>query len=739
MAALKRIVVRTWVPAAALWLLAPGAAFGASINVTASMAEGVSNDGKCSLREAVSSANNNSPAPVSPGECAKGDSGFLDTISVPAGTYTLAGAAGDDSNASGDLDISLSGTAGEVLLQGAGAGSTTINANDADRVIDLTGSAVVTNVVTIADLTITGGKLTGGFDGAGINAGGGGNHDVVLDGVRVASNEAEGAGGGVWIQTTDGSVEVKDSTISGNSTASAGGGVYVADFSGASNPGTDLLLQNSTVSGNHTTSSATGVAGAGVYLANRVQATLSGTTVSNNDNVSTDGGGITLNSNYSDTSLTVQSGSRITGNSVKDLTSGTGPRGGGIFVLASASSSGPQVTIQLSEISGNTAKNGTQGSGGGIEFQGGTGGKLTLDRSTVSGNSAGFSGGGVRNASSGSTLESTNSTVAGNDSIGAPNAPTPNPGQGGGIWAFGSLKLRHTTIAANRSGEGDAVYLFGASGTQMQSTGSIFANDAADGSTTDACRAVAGSGGDYNIDDGTSCGLGGTGNLTNTNAKLGSLAPHGAFNTPLLPTIDLLAGSPAVDLVPSLTSCKDLNGQDLIVDERGFPRAFDDPLAPGDGCDAGAYELNKTCLGRGITTFFGSSASETFVGTTGPDVVDLGAGNDVARPVGGDDVVCAGTGIDTILFGSKVRASTHGASGEGSDLFSGIENLTGSKFKDTLVGDSLKNLIKGGKGNDTLKGKGGKDTLVGGAGEDACKGGAGNDIGRSCESESSVP
>src|SRR5687768_7006349 len=64
----------------------------------------------CSLREAVETANGDADF----GGCAQtGSSSGPDTITVPAGTYTLTGAPLDDVNASGDLDVRAAGLADE--------------------------------------------------------------------------------------------------------------------------------------------------------------------------------------------------------------------------------------------------------------------------------------------------------------------------------------------------------------------------------------------------------------------------------------------------------------------------------------------------------------------------------------------------------------------------------------------------------------------------------------------------
>src|SRR4051812_26251489 len=69
------------------------------------------NDGHCSLREAVSAANNNAPSGGTLGECEGGvpDSTGPDTITLGAGTYAISWntpASGTESaNAEDDLDI----------------------------------------------------------------------------------------------------------------------------------------------------------------------------------------------------------------------------------------------------------------------------------------------------------------------------------------------------------------------------------------------------------------------------------------------------------------------------------------------------------------------------------------------------------------------------------------------------------------------------------------------------------
>jgi len=94
--------------------------------------------GQCSLRAAITEANALSGA---------------DTITVPAGTYTISLAGADeDANASGDFDITS-----PVTLNGAGAATTIIQGNAApnvaiERVFHVIGAgatAVTINAVTV--------------------------------------------------------------------------------------------------------------------------------------------------------------------------------------------------------------------------------------------------------------------------------------------------------------------------------------------------------------------------------------------------------------------------------------------------------------------------------------------------------------------------------------------------------------------------------------------------------------
>lgn len=133
-----------------LWL-APGAS-AATIAVN-TVADEMAADDHCSLREAISAANGDSTGPG--GDCAKGSG--TDTVRVPSGHFTLSVTRfPENANASGDLDV-LS----NLNINGSGAGTTTLDANGIDRVLEIRPG----RVAMVRRVTITGGRAPDGFDG----------------------------------------------------------------------------------------------------------------------------------------------------------------------------------------------------------------------------------------------------------------------------------------------------------------------------------------------------------------------------------------------------------------------------------------------------------------------------------------------------------------------------------------------------------------------------------------------
>jgi len=233
----------------------------------------ISDEGLCSLREAIAAVNTQTSSGVTQGECTAGD-GSNDIITIPNGTYYLSHeGSNDDVNLSGDLDILRS-----MIIAGSGTGSTIIDArpdsqNEAtDRVFDINPGAVNnTNGnnsinVYIYDLTIQQGRAPNGqTNGESGQAGGGLLIDTsmtVLTNIALVNNRAgSGAsggsgGGGGGIETvfnpySPTTLSIVSGTISNN--AAGNGDANASGGSGGglcSNTSTDLYIASTTISQN---------------------------------------------------------------------------------------------------------------------------------------------------------------------------------------------------------------------------------------------------------------------------------------------------------------------------------------------------------------------------------------------------------------------------------------------------------------------------------------------------------
>jgi Ca2+-binding RTX toxin-like protein len=127
-------------------------------------------------------------------------------------------------------------------------------------------------------------------------------------------------------------------------------------------------------------------------------------------------------------------------------------------------------------------------------------------------------------------------------------------------------------------------------------------------------------------------------------------------------------------------------------------------------------DLNETLLGRGGADILdGGGGADTLLGGEGDDVLDGGPGRDLLDGGAGRDT--ADYGRATVGVVVDLVAGT-ASGGLGSDILTGIENVTGGAGADSLFGDGGVNVLVGGAGNDLLDGRGEADRLYGGAGDD---------------------
>ncbi|HSH82257.1 MAG TPA: right-handed parallel beta-helix repeat-containing protein, partial [Herpetosiphonaceae bacterium] len=359
--------------------LIPAIADAAAVTVTTT-ADEYGTGSACSLREAIHAANQD----IAFGGCAPGSG--ADTISVPAGSYTLTLAQpdaepedepGEDSVAIGDLDITSS-----LAITGAGRSATVIESTNKARVFDIHGAGVT---ATIAQVTVRG--MPSPVDreyrhGVRIRPGA----TLVLTSSAISGSDSAIA--------NEGTIELTDSEAKGGSRYSVGGGIrntgrasvlrstvsgsVMVDGGGIANDG-EMTLVDSSVSGSAfnggavlntgvltlQTSTVRGTAMTGGGILNRGTATVTNSTISHSTGVS--GGGISNSGTMTVTNSTI-SNNKASG------------QGAGI-------TNGGTLSINNSTISANTAEPGDEGDmiGGGLVNRVGT---VTMSNTILAGNSA---------------------------------------------------------------------------------------------------------------------------------------------------------------------------------------------------------------------------------------------------------------------------------------------------------------------------------------------------------------
>jgi Ca2+-binding RTX toxin-like protein len=119
----------------------------------------------------------------------------------------------------------------------------------------------------------------------------------------------------------------------------------------------------------------------------------------------------------------------------------------------------------------------------------------------------------------------------------------------------------------------------------------------------------------------------------------------------------------------------------------------------------------------------GNFLDNVLEGGAGNDTVDGGWGNDTIIGGAGDDRYDGGGGFDTLDYSAAtaavaVDAARGTVTGMGSDRFSGIEKVVGTRFDDRFVGSTGVDTFVGGAGDDWFRGDKGSDVFTGGEGAD---------------------
>ena len=232
--------------------------------------DSLEDDGECTLREAITTANTGDSSGPTDGECAIPP----DRVDLPAGTYILMIAGtGEQYNQTGDLNLRT-----DLILSGVGAHNTILQAGpDPGSGIDRVIRSHSFGTLEIRNLTIRHGRTNS--HGAGIYAT---NQTIMLIEVSIENNFATLRGGGICCEGFCDTVILGSAIIENQSLTSNGGGIYV--------PESILTIANSTISNNQAARSGGGIYGSmTLYLNN---ATVTSNTADSDQDGDGDGGGI---------------------------------------------------------------------------------------------------------------------------------------------------------------------------------------------------------------------------------------------------------------------------------------------------------------------------------------------------------------------------------------------------------------------------------------------------------------
>jgi fibronectin-binding autotransporter adhesin len=545
---------------------------------------------------------------------------------------------------------------------------------------------------------------------------------ITISGTTIADNEAQGAGGGILVQSGS-NVEIRESTVSGNTGRVNGGGIL--------NYGATVTVVDSLIEANTSleTPGIAGANGAGITVAIGAHLELSGTTIRNN--TAPYGAGLIV----FDTSTATVTGSTLSGNTstTGDFFGGGGAiynegslsihdtaiignsavsRGGGIFNVTIAGRIG-NLTITSTVVDDNTARFGggihndatltfTDGSLSGNSAATGGGlfnterGTLTLSSSVVSNNAAiGSWGGGVFNAGGVATIRS--STIRNNEAVatggGVDYRDSLNRGSllivdsavignvaqsGAGVWADTSMAITNSTISGNRASNWGGGIRARDSGTIVTVTFSTITDNTAtnggngistefNGTVNLSASIVAGNATGDNCEGPIVSG----GYNLSDDASCGLSQPSDMpSSTPvnLGPLADNggetlthapLSGSLAINRIPvGVVDC----GTVITSDQRGEAR----PFPAGGRCDIGAVELGVVL--PLITPALTPATPDGLNGWYTSDVVVAWQIEDYGEPITHTD--CNPSSVTTDTSGTTLTCFAENANGRSLGLVS---------------------------------------------------------------------
>lgn len=703
-------------------------------------------DGITSLREAFVAANANAED---------------DTIVLEAGaTYSLTYC----------FDGALEHMAAESLtIEGHGA---TVVQTCPDLGVIRSTDTTLTSILTINELTITGGPNTGVLvEGAGIYAdgrlflndstitdvdagpggtvvqsqfGGGGVTTVTITNTTITDNEGVGVEGEFMSLTIEGS----------NITNNIGSGVRLTD-------GTPLTISNTVISGNTgraasttgqghtrmfvTDSILTNNGSGGVSCGACAQLTVTNTTISDNGATATAGNGGGVSFTYDFEPIPTSPGVTITNSTITH--NDARRAGGGISVGTIQGADDPMTEPVLSVLNSTVSGNRTLGDtmpGGGISARTGS---VIISGSEVSGNEAGVGGVTVSRGGGIYVSEDTDDGIAdGRDMILANSVIADNTAAGNGGGAFieldGRIEATDVTFSDNSSSAGiggglllstnqATIDIARFTGNTAERGGGLFT--AKHGGSNEVFLTGALFEGNVASEHGGGVSADDVNQLEIINSTLsGNSAPEGGgisigvdpMDEPETVTVrhTTIAGNAAPVGANVVAYEGTLRTEAaLIVGGIGGPSCS----MPPANLDAVGYSFVDDALCAGAPTDV-VSATNPLLGPLanngGPTLTRLPS---PASPIGG--VVPVGSCSEPFDQRSIARPQGEGCEPGAVEIVELGPAINGTAGADKLIGTSGNDTINGLGGNDVLLGLGGDDMLDGGAGRDLLVGGPGTD------------